>query len=68
MTQRSLSFAQMEPGDRFSRLLESVVTPTKYIQPHRDDITPAIWVRKKEGKCPRGSYNKAMPVLSAAHH
>ena len=40
---------------RFSRLLESAVTPSKHIQPHRNDMSPANGVRKREGKCPRSS-------------
>jgi len=43
---------------RFSLLLESAVTPTKYIQP---DMSPANEVRKREGKCPRGSYTRQCP-------
>jgi len=46
---------------RFSCLLESAVTPTKYIQPHRHDMSSANRVRKREGKCPRGSYTRQCP-------
>jgi len=61
----------MEPGDRYSRrLLESALPPTKYMQPQafRDDMPPANGEKKSGGTCPRGSYNEAMPLLSAAHH
>jgi len=72
---------------RFSRLLESAVTPTKYIQfteteySHKGrvggrkkcsesqmmvdkSLLRSPLQRSREGKCTRGSYNEAMPLLS----
>ena len=35
-----------------TRLLENAVTPTKRIQPHREDLSPTNGVQKREDKCP----------------